>query len=83
MQDQYEQQRLLQATYLGHKPKGALGANHEVLDDLNGVVSGEVHQCIKGVACGTKLHWCGGLNIKSITTNHSVDSLLRLFMSWP
>ena len=32
--------------------KGALRAYHEALDDLDGVVDGEVHQRVERVACG-------------------------------
>jgi hypothetical protein len=37
---------------LAHKAECALRADDEVLDDLDGVVSREVHQCIQAVACG-------------------------------
>lgn len=34
------------------KPKGTLAANHQMFDDLNGVIQGEIHQGIEGVAGG-------------------------------
>lgn len=37
---------------LGDKAEGAFTANHEALDDLDGVIQGEVHQGIQAVACG-------------------------------
>ena len=47
----------------GHKAKGALTPDHQVLDDLNRVVDGEVNQGIEGVA------WGGGKrNIASFLT---------------
>lgn len=35
---------------LRHEAERALTADHEALDDLNGVVHREVHKCIQGVA---------------------------------
>ena len=37
---------------LGHKTERSLAADHEALDDLDGVVDREVHKRIQGVACG-------------------------------
>ena len=36
---------------LRYKAKCAFAANHEALDDLNGIIQGKVHQGIQAVSC--------------------------------